>query len=956
MGSIAGVITDEGSKETLIGCTVWVDGTNNVVTTDLDGKFVLKNIKTGTHKVNVSYISYQKKSFTVKVAEGQELRLDVDMTPETVQMEQAVVVGRRKTETDATVLQNIKSSDVVMNGISSQLITKTQDKDAAEVLKKIPGITITDGRFVIVRGLTERYNTVWLNGASAPSFESDSRAFSFDVIPSNMISNIQIIKTPAPENPADFAGAVIKVTTKNDALANSLKISYSGSYIQNVTGKKFLIDKAGSKEWLGYDDGTKSLPSNFPTTEEMVDYANKATDESADEKISETEKLTDVTKQMSGGKSWTPVESKAIVPQSLSIFSTRSFKLKSVTIGNITAVNYGYSENRVESERQFYNVEQGLFDYRYNDTTYKRSVKAGVIHNWMVNFKKGHKLEFRNFLNQMGESKFVSRGGTEFTNNNTISHYEDYKYECRTIYNAQLAGFHEFREGASKFDWLLGYSYTFKNTPDERRFLWEKESDTTDFTFILKPSPDPYVGSCYFQQLKENMGNVVVNFEHKFDLLGNGKPWVFKTGIFYEKKQRDFWLRNLGFTINSINREIDMTAPIDSILNDRNYFDVDVDTTIVTKYRYYTDGRPPRPLGTDTLLDYKYGILLKENTFPQDAYKAITGLEAAYLGLKIPLGKFTIYGGVRAEHYSKLIYDFYNQELTQEAKDTMNIETTELDLFPSVNLSYSLTKTMMLRISYGKTINRPELREVASFSYNNFEDKTFVIGNPSLKSALIHNFDARWEWYPSETELVSFSAFYKYFINPIEISFASNKGSGITLVPENTASAVSQGLEVDVRKSLQRLEKSDYFWFLKNFTLVMNASVIKSEITTSQETAREKTRPMQGQSPYIINIGTYYQSQKGTMVSLMYNRIGKRIIFTGNDKTPHYWELPYNSLDLTFAQKINKYIEVKFGVKDIIAGKQRVVLYDGLVDKGTEYDVFTTQKNRTFSAGVTCSF
>ena len=121
-------------------------------------------------------------------------------------------VARRNTET--AQVQEQKRSLVVQTGVSAQQIARTQDKDASEVIRRVPGVSIINEKFVMVRGLSQRYNNVWLNGGAVPSSEADSRAFSFDILPSSQLDNMVIVKSPAPEYPADFTGGFILVNTK----------------------------------------------------------------------------------------------------------------------------------------------------------------------------------------------------------------------------------------------------------------------------------------------------------------------------------------------------------------------------------------------------------------------------------------------------------------------------------------------------------------------------------------------------------------------------------------------------------------------------------------------------------------------------------------------------------------------------------------------------------------------
>jgi outer membrane receptor protein involved in Fe transport len=202
-------------------------------------------------------------------------------------------------------------------------------------------------------------------------------------------------------------------------------------------------------------------------------------------------------------------------------------------------------------------------------------------------------------------------------------------------------------------------------------------------------------------------------------------------------------------------------------------------------------------------------------------------------------------------------------------------------------------------------------------------------GNPDLKPAIIHNYDIRAEWYPNPGELISLAAFYKDFYNPIEM-FQIPAGTGWNYKPYNTEEAYSKGLELDIRKSLSSLQDVPFFGIFKDLTIVFNASVIKSEIHTSKPIARDSVRIMQGQSPYIVNLGLFYNNpEKGIMVNLNYNRIGDRIAFAGTPVNPHIWELARNSVDLTVDKKVGEHLHVKLGLKDFINNPVHYVGYFG---------------------------
>ena len=190
--AIKGTITDVKTNETLIGSTILIQGTTQGAITNFDGEFIIPKVNPGKYNLVISFISYDTQIVQVEVNEGSDTQVDISLAPATIDIGEVQVVAKRRTDTEMSMLSNLKAQNMIVNGISAQQISRSQDKDAAEVIRRVPGITITDGRFVVVRGLIERYNSVMLNNATAPSFEADKRAFSFDAIPSGLIDNILI--------------------------------------------------------------------------------------------------------------------------------------------------------------------------------------------------------------------------------------------------------------------------------------------------------------------------------------------------------------------------------------------------------------------------------------------------------------------------------------------------------------------------------------------------------------------------------------------------------------------------------------------------------------------------------------------------------------------------------------------------------------------------------------------
>lgn len=262
-GVVKGKVVDAETGETLPGASVtYAEGKG--ISTDVNGMFSL-DIPNGKRRLTVRYIGYKTVTKDVQVSDGTQ-DLDISLEADNATLGNVTVTGEVRQDTEAATMREQQQAHISMTSVSEQHIKRTQDKDASEVIRRIPGVSIIDEKYVMVRGLSQRYNNVWMNGAAVPSSEADQRAFSFDIIPSSQISGMKVVKSASPEYPADYTGGFIIVNTKDVPLRNSWNISIGGS-LNNETHLKEQLGYAGSPtDFLGFDNGTRGLAHGINTT------------------------------------------------------------------------------------------------------------------------------------------------------------------------------------------------------------------------------------------------------------------------------------------------------------------------------------------------------------------------------------------------------------------------------------------------------------------------------------------------------------------------------------------------------------------------------------------------------------------------------------------------------------------------------------------------------------------
>jgi outer membrane receptor protein involved in Fe transport len=320
------------------------------------------------------------------------------------------------------------------------------------------------------------------------------------------------------------------------------------------------------------------------------------------------------------------------------------------------------------------------------------------------------------------------------------------------------------------------------------------------------------------------------------------------------------------------------------------------------------------------------GFKLTEATKPNDTYTASSKLNAFYLMLDNRYKFLRLIWGVRYEGFQQ----FLDAKRSTNKEDDVHLNIIKNDVLPSANLVVALNKKQNIRLAYSQTVNRPEYRELAPFAFYDFNTKLVVTGYDSLKRALIHNADIRYEVYPGRGQLFSVSGFYKKFINPIEQILSSYTENEITY--ENLPSAKNYGAELEFRILLAALFKKDSVKILNNITAFSNLSIIRSTVNTGNRSGiGGGERPLQGQSPYVFNAGMQYISEKkGVSASLSFNRVGSRIYVVGNENEAAIWEAPRSFLDFQLAKSLCKNkIEIKLNAQNILA--QRQVFYQNKI-------------------------
>ncbi len=908
-GKIAGKVFDGKTGEVLIGVKVTIEATVTATSSDYEGKFSLSNLKPGTYNLLVSYIGYSKKVLTgIEVKAKEVTPINISMVESTKAFDDIVIRGEVKKESANALLIQQKNATTISDGVSIETIRKTPDRNTSDVLKRVSGATIQDNKYAIIRGLPDRYNAAFINGSPLPSSEPDRKAFAFDIFPANLLDNIVIVKSATPDLSGEFAGGLILIKTKDIPDQNFYNLSFGTSVNSITTFNKFNTNVNGSTDFLGIDDGSRKLPGSFPDNKTMQSLQNNI------QTKDDVDRLVAVAK---------PFNNNFKINENASMRPAYSFqfsmghlkKLKTSELGSVFSMSMQNTPTTQQVARKDYDAANNT-EFSYMDEQNTINTLNGFL--WNISLKnKSNKISFKNLLNINSNDQTVVRVGNDLING--LTQKSTAMWYTQNILNShQVSGEHFAKRMKSKINWTLGYSGLNRETPDFRRIRYQKNTgdETAVFQIPLGPNPQAEIAGRFFSIQNDKIYNAGVDISRPLNIKKFKNE--IKFGGYAQYRDRDFNARQLGYSYAPGKNPDLNTLPIDQIFANENIS--------------------------------SEGFVLKELTKATDAYTASSNLYAAYLRFDSKItNRLRAVWGVRAESYNQKLSTFRTGSI-----EKYNLDTTVLDFLPSINLVYTLNTKTNLRASYSQTVSRPEFRELAPFTFFDFNDNLLVEGDSKLKRTRIHNYDLRYELYPTPAQLISVSAFYKQFENPIEKSLTQG-GSPKTMGYSNVESAISYGLEIDYKLNFGQLFKVKN-QFLEGLNFIGNLAYIKSEVDVSKVLATsDSIRPLQGQSPYIINASLQYSNTKKAYgVSLSFNRVGERITNVGNSEYASYWEKPRSVIDLQINKTFYKKLDVRFGIRDLLA--QNIIFYQNNGEGRTDQSFNSGKDNEIWNFKVGSSY
>lgn len=905
-GILKGRVNDAANGEALLSLTVSIKGTSMGAMTNLDGSYRINNIEPGVYNIEFKYMGYETIIIKdVELEPGEVKVLDVTMQEDTYLTGEVVVSAKKITETGAALLKERQKADAFSDAIGAEDIQRGGSSNAADAVKKVTGATTVGGKYVYIRGLGNRYSSTQLNGSNLPSSDPDKKSVHLDLFPSNMIENIVTTKTATPDKPGDFTGGAVNIATKSFPDKFNMNFSISGAVNSQSTGSSMLTYPGGSLGWFGMDDGIRDIP-DIVKKNEIPTITDARTKKNGSENAILLDQLSN-----SFDPVMAPTTKTAPMDQGFSFAVGDQQELFESPFGYLASFSYSrkftsYEQGSLANYSQPGSTSQELkSEYEANVQESSDEVAWGGMVNLAYYLTNNNKLSFNYMYNNSGETKAVYQDGYR-------SYYQEdmetriLSFIQRTISSYQLSGDHSFVSVMnSKLNWQLSLSNNTQDQPDFRTFdnIYydvEQEDGSIVRKYTLNESDNNALPSRYFRFLSEDLFGGNMNYEIPFKPLTD-KKGKFKTGLLYNKKDRDF--SESRYVYQQDGDVVDYNG-------DPNAF-IDQQTGIM-----------------DSSGNFNYfGNYIEDRTQLSGSYTGSQEIFAYYAMADFyATDDLRLVGGVR--------YETTNIATISRDETRPEGDISEQDLLPSINMIYEVNDDINIRAAYSKTIARPTFREIAPYdSYLPIRHKT-LLGNSDLERSIIDNYDLRWEWFIHPGEILAISGFYKNFKNPIEMAIVNSNNN---IQARNVDEAILYGAEFEFRKNLSFLSDNlSNFIFGTNLTLSMS-KVDLSEFELQSRRAYDEnassTRELQGQSPYVVNLDLSYVNEKlGTEANIHYNVFGKRLTEVGYG-SPDYYEFPKPELNLVVSQKVLDAFKVKLSARNILNSKN----YKATTFRGEDY-------------------
>lgn len=846
-GTLTGFIGDARSGNLIPQAGIEIVGTGKTVRTGVDGDYSV-DLPAGSYSIRFFLDGFiEQTQQNVTITAGETTQVDAVLTP--VGYGESVDVIATSGGDVVAALEDRKSATTISDSVSKAEISADTSSNAAGILQRVTGVTVQND-FVFVRGLGERYSNTVINDALVPTPQPDRRVVPMDLIPTALIQDVKILKTFTPDQPGEFSGGLVRLDTVELPQSASMVFSYSIGFNDQTQGKPFLSYPGGHLDFFGFGKNRRELPSIIPTSERVVRgniFVPGGFTPSQLEVFGE-----------SFEQVWSPREQSSRPENSFNLSGGNTFG----RLGIVAAIGVKNEPHTQTERRLFYQIDSGdrltpNADYDY--TVSEETARLGLTANLAYKLSDNNKIFWKNlYTNQATDEARVFEGFN--TDRDRTIRNTRLRYVVERIETSQLSGTHLFPKlGNIIFNWRYTLSRATLDEPDLREVLFEKNPFTGEFQYRDENQ------SLFrlFNTMRENMREPAVDLSRFW--FRDRFSFNVKFGAAYSNRDRTFDSRRFRF-------------------GPRSLFGLDLTLS------------PEELLSYDNIDDTR-GFELREETRNTDHYDARQDITAGYAMGDVTFGKWRFIGGARVERSIQQVKTF---EPFRAGVSGVFANLDDTDWLPSIGGVYAITPSMNVRAGFSRTVSRPQFRELSPFEFTDVTGGRSAVGNPDLLRTLITNYDVRYEWYYSQTELFAVSYFRKNLDDPIEQIV--EPGANIRTSFRNAERAINQGLELEVRKNLGSIWSR-----FENASLNVNYTYVDSTVTIGEQEQSIVTsleRPLVGQSRNVFNANLLYEVPRWAFdTRLFFNYQGERITDVGSLGLPDIVEKGFPSFDARFSKR-----------------------------------------------------
>jgi outer membrane receptor protein involved in Fe transport len=872
--AVSGIVRDDNAQP-IPGVTVTAvrkgDETEPaVVVTEIAGDFRIGDLRPGTYAIEAVLDGFQPVKTEVTLVTGQVLETAFKMVPafgETVE-----VVAEAAQTGEVAILESRRQAAVVSDSVSAEEIRKTPDSNAASVVERLTGVTLLGGKYVFVRGLGERYSGTTINGSTLPTTETEKRVVSLDLFPAKLLETVNVVKTYTPDKPGDFGSGVVEMTTTEFPSSATMKLSLGSGFQSNTTGESFRSYSGGLDR---FGKGGQKFPSGVPNQ-----FLRRRSN--LDPTGLTPEEIETIGESFVGN--WTGREVGSASPATdFSLTYGNTFGRLGVVLSAVS--NHGYDS--VTEEQRYFGFDAGGALVPYNDydlDTNRETASGGLVGNFSARLSDRHRLSLNSVFTRDASSEDRIQQGLQTNSGGDIRDHR-VRYQLEKIFSSRLSGEHNFAGPGigSLVEWHLARSNATNDSDLRENIYRESEPGVFELQAGFADS-----GKMEYFNLDDQVEQGGLTYSLFMAAPEGSWSGSLKAGAERLQRARNFAARRFRFTTNNPH-QFDLTLTPDEI---------------------YTAGNI-RPGGFE----------LREMTGVNDAYDAEHTVDAAYGMADVTAGRWRFIGGARYEVSDQRVTTFNPFDIANEVLSV----SENRDVLPSLNVVYQLATQTNLRFAFGRSLNRPEFRELSPFTFTEVAGGRSVAGNPDLEQATIDALDLRWETFPRSGEVIAASAFYKRIDQPIERIIQPTTDFRQSFV--NAHSASLWGLELELRRSLESIAPALRLWSVNANYAHIRSSVTVGEHQLSVVTNTE--RPLEGQSDQVGNLALqFYHPQWGTMLRLLGSYSGERLTEVGAFGLPDVYEAAHTGFDAVLSQSLGplaKGLEIKVAATNLFDAKREFI-------------------------------